>query len=138
MTSRRKIREFRAQIKQGLARDPLQDPGRSDIVDIVQTAASARLGRTPALIGVGGWTDSAIFNALGIPSVLFGHIGDGFHSATEWARHRERRGADRYPRRCCSPVLCLSLWPSDRTQRKTVPGPDLPFAALHKSGSYRR
>ena len=78
-------REFRAQIKQGLARDPLQDPGRSDIVDIVQTAASARLGRTPALIGVGGWTDSAIFNARGIPSVLFGHIGDGFHSATEWA-----------------------------------------------------
>jgi acetylornithine deacetylase len=75
--------EFRAEIRQSLARDPLQDPGGSDIVDIVQEAATARLGRTPALRGVAGWTDSAIFNELGVPSILFGHTGGGFHSATE-------------------------------------------------------
>jgi acetylornithine deacetylase len=77
--------EFRAEIKPGLARDPLQDPGRSHIVDILQAAATARLGRSPALTGEAGWSDSAIFNALGVPSILFGHIGGGFHSATEWA-----------------------------------------------------
>jgi acetylornithine deacetylase len=77
--------QFRAEIKPGLARDPLQDPGRSGIVDIVQAAATARLGRSPALTGAGGWGDTAIFSALGVPSIQFGHIGGGFHSATEWA-----------------------------------------------------
>ena len=76
---------FRAVIKAGLARDPLQDPGRSGIVDIVEAAATARLGRSPALTGEAGWGDGAIFNALGVPSIQFGHIGGGFHSATEWA-----------------------------------------------------
>ena len=76
---------FRAEIIAGLARDPLQDPGRSGIVDIVEAAATARLGRSPALTGEAGWGDGAIFNALGVPSIQFGHIGGGFHSATEWA-----------------------------------------------------
>jgi acetylornithine deacetylase len=77
--------QFRAEIKPGLAREPLRDPGPSGIVDILQAAAAARLGRSPALTGEAGWSDSAIFNALGVPSILFGHIGGGFHSATEWA-----------------------------------------------------
>jgi acetylornithine deacetylase len=77
--------QFRAKIEPGLARDPLKDPGRSGIVDIVQAAAAARLGRSPALTGASGWGDGAVFNALGVPSIQFGHIGEGFHSATEWA-----------------------------------------------------
>lgn len=76
---------FKATLSRGLSRDPLIDPGPSDIVKLVQDAATARLGHTPRSVGTAGWTDSAIFNAQGIPSLLFGHKGGGFHSAAEWA-----------------------------------------------------
>jgi acetylornithine deacetylase len=76
---------FAASLTQGLARDPLVDPGPSEIVRLVEEAAAARLKQKPKSVGTAGWTDSAIFNALGVPSLLFGHIGGGFHSEAEWA-----------------------------------------------------
>jgi acetylornithine deacetylase len=77
--------DFRATLEIGLTRNPLVDPGQSAITAIVEAAAANRLGRKPQRAGMAGWTDSAIFNALGIPSLLFGHIGGGFHAADEWA-----------------------------------------------------
>lgn len=76
--------QFRATVETGFTRDPLVDPGASDIVRLVEAAAEGRLGRKPSQVGMAGWTDSAIFNARGIPSLLFGPIGGGFHAATEW------------------------------------------------------
>ncbi|MEZ5923445.1 MAG: M20/M25/M40 family metallo-hydrolase [Hyphomicrobiaceae bacterium] len=76
---------FRATLTQGLARDPLVDPGPSEIVRLVEATAEARLGRKPRCVGTAGWTDSALFNARGIPSILFGHTGGGFHASSEWA-----------------------------------------------------
>jgi acetylornithine deacetylase len=76
---------FKASLVQGLTRDPLVDAGPSEIVSVVEERAAARLGHTPRSVGTAGWTDSALFNALGIPSILFGHVGGGFHSAAEWA-----------------------------------------------------
>jgi acetylornithine deacetylase len=31
-----------------------------------------------------GWTDAQLFDAAGIPSVLFGPSGAGLHAAEEW------------------------------------------------------
>jgi acetylornithine deacetylase len=76
---------FRASLAQDLTRDPLVDPGPSEIVRLVEEAVASRFGHKPKCVGTAGWTDSAIFNALGIPSLLFGHVGGGFHSAAEWA-----------------------------------------------------
>lgn len=76
---------LKASLVQGLTRDPLVDAGPSEIVSVVEERAAARLGHTPRSVGIAGWTDSALFNALGIPSILFGHVGGGFHSAAEWA-----------------------------------------------------
>jgi len=30
------------------------------------------------------WTDAALLNAAGIPTVVFGPVGDGMHAASEW------------------------------------------------------
>ena len=79
------VPEFRARVTRGLAREPLPDAGSSALVQCLETAAAARLGRRPRRSGMTGWTDCAIFAAGGIPSVLFGPSGEGLHAATEWA-----------------------------------------------------
>lgn len=76
---------FKATLELGFTREPLVDAGSSDIVRILEQKASMHLGRTPKRAGMTGWTDCAIFNALGIPSLLFGPRGAGLHAATEWA-----------------------------------------------------
>ena len=76
---------FKATLSLGFTRAPLIDAGESGIVHLVEQAAKQRLGHTPKRAGMTGWTDCAIFNALGIPSLLFGPSGAGLHAATEWA-----------------------------------------------------
>ena len=39
---------------------------------------------SPKFIGVSGWMDSAILAEAGIPSVIIGPSGEGFHAATEY------------------------------------------------------
>jgi len=34
--------------------------------------------------GLNAWTDAAIFQIAGIPTVLFGPEGSGYHAAGEW------------------------------------------------------
>ena len=76
---------FKAALALGFTRAPLIDAGESEIVRLVEQSAKQRLGRTPKRAGMTGWTDCAIFNALGIPSLLFGPTGAGLHASTEWA-----------------------------------------------------
>jgi len=54
---------------------------------IVRTLASlieSNTGIKPKFTGSGGWMDSAILGAAGIPTVLFGPSGEGAHAAEEW------------------------------------------------------
>jgi acetylornithine deacetylase len=41
-------------------------------------------GQEPAVVGWGGWMDSAILAAAGIPTVILGPHGDGAHADVEW------------------------------------------------------
>lgn len=77
--------QFNARLERGLAREPLHVSPAEPIVSATLAAAAARLGRPPQLAGMAGWTDCAIFAAKGVPAILFGPDGDGFHAATEWA-----------------------------------------------------
>jgi acetylornithine deacetylase len=36
------------------------------------------------VVGVPFWTDAGLTAAAGIPTVLFGPVGDGYHGAVEW------------------------------------------------------
>jgi acetylornithine deacetylase len=54
---------------------------------IVTTLTQAFIQETksqPVIRGEAFWTDAALLQAAGIPSVLFGVDGEGAHAATEW------------------------------------------------------
>jgi acetylornithine deacetylase len=75
---------FKAVVRRGLHRAPLETPAESEIARITREAATAVLGKQPQIAGVPFWTDAALLSAQGIPSLLFGPAGEGAHAAEEW------------------------------------------------------
>lgn len=76
--------QFRATARLAFSREPLETPADAPIAQAVAAAAAKALGRAPALVGQTAWTDAAILHAAGIPTVLFGNTGGGWHSINEW------------------------------------------------------
>ena len=66
------------------AREPLETPPDTPIVELLTQKAGDVLGAAPELIGVPFWTDAALFAAAGIPMVVFGPGGEGAHAEVEW------------------------------------------------------
>ncbi len=54
------------------------------LVELLYRRASSTLERKPELIGSAFWTDAALLNDAGIPSVVFGPTGEGLHGVVEW------------------------------------------------------
>jgi acetylornithine deacetylase len=75
---------FRAAIRRGLDRAPLETPLEAGIVKAVQEAAGKVLGHPLNIAGVQFWTDAALLSAAGIPCVLLGPSGSGAHADEEW------------------------------------------------------
>jgi acetylornithine deacetylase len=75
---------FSASLSRGLVRDPFEVSEQEPIVQAIMQQATATLGRRPNTTGAGGWMDSALLSADGIPTVIFGPTGDGAHAAEEW------------------------------------------------------
>ena len=75
---------FKAFIRRGIDRPPMETPEDSDIVSTVKASANKVLKRDPELAGVPFWTDAATLWAAGIPSILFGPGGAGAHAIEEW------------------------------------------------------
>jgi acetylornithine deacetylase len=75
---------FRADLTMGISRDPFHVSEAQPIVRLLKEVATGHLGRVPATIGAGGWMDSALLSAAGIPTVIFGPAGEGAHADVEW------------------------------------------------------
>lgn len=75
---------FRATADLLLSRDPFEVAPDAEIVRLLRDAIPPVTGREPALLGQGGWMDSSLLAAAGIPSVVFGPAGDGAHADDEW------------------------------------------------------
>lgn len=65
-------------------RPPLEVPYEAEVVKSLHTAFSAAAGKEPKYAGKSGWMDSAILQAAGIPTVIFGPGGRGSHAAEEY------------------------------------------------------
>jgi len=75
---------FRAEVRLGLERAPMETPAGAAITAALQAAATAVLGSVRAPMGVSFWTDAASLHAAGIPTALFGPAGAGAHAVEEW------------------------------------------------------
>jgi acetylornithine deacetylase len=53
------------------------------------TAAVAKVGMMPQVVGASFWTDAAVLGHAGTPSVLFGPGGAGLHSIEEYVNLRD-------------------------------------------------
>ena len=66
------------------AREPFEVEAEAEIVSTVSRHATEILGAAPEVVGVPFWTDAAVLAQAGIPTVLFGPVGEGAHAVVEW------------------------------------------------------
>ena len=76
--------DFSATLRAPISREPFEVAEDAEIVLAVRRQAAAVLGAEPELVGVSFWADSALLAAAGIPTVLFGPLGEGAHAEVEW------------------------------------------------------
>lgn len=76
--------DFSAEVRAPISRNPFEVAVDEAIVEAVRRHATSVLGSTPETVGVSFWADSALLADAGIPTVLFGPIGEGAHAETEW------------------------------------------------------
>lgn len=71
--------DFRAEARVLLSRAPFAVPEDEAIVELVRRRAGGE-----HVAGVPFWTDAALLQAAGIPTVLYGPAGEGAHADVEW------------------------------------------------------
>jgi acetylornithine deacetylase len=76
--------DFSAEVRAPISREPFEVSQDAEIVQLVHRHATAVVGAEPEVVGVSFWADSALLAAAGIPTVLFGPIGEGAHAEIEW------------------------------------------------------
>ena len=73
-----------AEISWYFSRPPFQCNPNEKIASCVKKSYHRVLGKEIELVGWGVWTDAAIFQEAGIPTVNIGPIGFGLHEPVEW------------------------------------------------------
>jgi acetylornithine deacetylase len=67
------------EIRVPVAREPFETAEGEEIVGLVRRHAG-----DPEIVGAPYWADSALFSAAGIPTAIFGAVGEGAHAVDEW------------------------------------------------------
>jgi acetylornithine deacetylase/succinyl-diaminopimelate desuccinylase-like protein len=68
-----------AELRMLVSREPFEIDPRHGFVELVHRCAGE-----PEIVGVSFWADSGLIGAAGIPTVLFGPLGEGAHGVEEW------------------------------------------------------
>jgi len=75
---------FRGEIVVQIEREPFKAAGHERILAATMAAAERVLGRRPTEVGLNAWTDAALMQGAGIPTILYGPTGGGYHAPDEW------------------------------------------------------
>jgi len=78
------LANFRGEVDVRLDREPFRADGHEGISTALDAAAEAELGGPFERHGLNAWTDAALTQAAGIPTVLLGPSGGNFHAPDEW------------------------------------------------------
>jgi acetylornithine deacetylase len=80
--------EFKGSAQLMFSRQPYETPAGHDLPQKLESALSD-IGRGAKRAGMTYWTDAAILGEAGIPSVIFGPGGAGYHGIEEYVRVEE-------------------------------------------------
>jgi acetylornithine deacetylase len=75
---------FRGEITVRLERDPFTSAGHERLLADLNAAFEAVRGQVPVEVGLNAWTDAALLQSAGIPTVLIGPAGGNLHAPGEW------------------------------------------------------
>ena len=75
---------LRGEVVVRLEREPFKAAGHEALLAALDHAAMERLGHRLEPVGLNAWTDAALLQSAGTPTVMFGPLGANFHSPHEW------------------------------------------------------
>ncbi len=81
---RRRFPDLDASVAVRVERDPFLAEGHGPMLDALNATALAQLGRGVEPKGLNAWTDAALVQAAGVPTVLLGPTGGNLHAPEEW------------------------------------------------------
>jgi acetylornithine deacetylase len=67
-----------------LEREPFVARGHETLLSCLERAATSTLGSPLTPTGLNAWTDAALMQNAGIPTLLLGPLGGNFHAPDEW------------------------------------------------------
>jgi acetylornithine deacetylase len=70
--------DLRADVRVTFVREPFQVDEGAEIVELVRRHSGSEVAGAPF------WADAALFSAVGIPTVMYGPVGEGAHADVEW------------------------------------------------------
>lgn len=75
---------FDGEVVVRLDREPFVAQGHEELQGIVVSAMACVLGHEPRIAGMNAWTDAALMQQAGIPTLLMGPAGGNYHTVDEW------------------------------------------------------
>ena len=64
--------------------EPFTSAGHEGLLKALNSAFEQVRGSAPAEVGLNAWTDAALLQSAGIPTVLIGPAGGNLHAPGEW------------------------------------------------------
>lgn len=77
--------DYKLHMRTTLQRQPFEVAEEEQIVQSLYKQVQQLTGETPRIVSHTPWMDSALFSAVGIPTIVFGPGGEGAHAVIEWA-----------------------------------------------------
>jgi len=74
-----------AEVRVALDNEPFQAAGHEELLTAFSGATEGVTGRAATTMGFNSWTDAAVMQTAGIPTVLVGGDGGDLHAIDEWA-----------------------------------------------------